>query len=880
MLFQQTAAQEPYVLLEETGGGYIAQPSGHEVFYDEAAGLLHIVEGRMVSAVALPGRSSAAENKNSTTAAATSLSSSSSLLLAPLSTTPESQQRHQEGEENKGLSTPSQTPISALHRRTVSDAVSIASTTTSTTPSRAFLVSSGPPITAVRASLDGNFTALQRSKLQIEFLDHSNGNMFVETPQQNKSASAVLHGFFWTDAPEAEFVLVTSMGLELYSPKIGSQSLKYTAFQRLSAVQWFIWSHSTRILVAGCGSSGAKLQAFQFSRHHSGGVARLSMLDLTPPWGSPTKIPSKSILNQGHNAAVHAAPWLLVSPTQIWVLLLYRRVFIAYHDLSSNTLKLYRIYRDSTALFAECPLKLTSTAGQSGGYHPGPGKIELSVVEDVLVVHFLQQHAEDSTNSGGSGSDRGRGGTAVLFDIAGEGVRGPTGVRIIDPIVSTPTQLGVILLDGGVKVQENEEIEEQQRDGEVEYEHGVQQQKLSLFHPALALDQASGRIFRLRIDLLALSEACFSSSAAAADRDGDILSILAFLHRRQERRYSGQRGYSIIRDHRRDPRHVILRVLRRIVNDRASPALLRSAFDAVLAPLRRQEQQKNNYKKRNSDNNEKQEEDDGDDDYRSVHAKEIALGILAPALQLTSPRPAAITPPPPPAISNTTQSTAAANYVLAALSELFTSCYATGNYPVNADVASLYLTAYSNAGREYLLPGLLTSHAQLLDSTELAERLASGDVLLARHDKGSSISNTSEHQLLTSLALDMYTRLGNHKQVCKLLLQQGNVLAAVKHAQLFLMVDPGVLEDPEHIFNAAYSALNNSTSMSRGGEEDNKVLKIALGRILEDKKTKFSCSSYHPSSSSAAAAVDALAATSSQFLDQQTASLVEALENF
>jgi hypothetical protein len=892
----QAAAQQPYVLLEETGAGYIAQPSGHDVFYDEAAGLLHIVEGRMISAVALP-RSSSAIESHSTASPARALSSTpSSLPLASLST-PRSQlqpneDEEEQEEENKRFSTPSPAPTPPLHRRTVSDAVSIASTT----PSRAFLVSSGPPITAVRASLDGNFTALQRSKLQIEFLDHSNGNMFIETPQYNtKNGGTVLHGFFWTDVPDAEFVVVTSMGLELYTPKVGSQGLKYTGFHRLSTVQWFIWSNSTRILIAGCGSSGAKLQAFQFSRNHpSGGVFRLSMLDLTPPWGSPMKSPTKSTLHHGHHA-VHAAPWLLVSPTQIWVLLLYRRVFIAYHDVSSNTLKLYRIYRDGTALFAECPL--TSIGGNGVRYHPGPEKIELSVVEDVIIVHFVQHHAENDLSSSSNGSNSGiigcgGGGLALLFDIAGGS--GPAGsLRIIDPLISTPTHVGVVLLDEGIET-ENDEIEDDQREVENAREHADQQHKLSLFHPDIALDQASGRIFRLKVDLLALSEACFPSFAAAAAGGAEIPSVLAFLHRCQERSHTMQRGYSIIRDHHRDPRHVILRVLRRMVNERAAPALLRSAFDAVLAPSsasvrRRREQQRDTSRKETGDDNNYNEEQlrkEEEDEYRSVDAKEIALGLLAPALQLTSPRlPTSISSSTATAISNSPQpATAAANYVLAALSELLSSCYATGNYPVNADVASFYLAAYSCAGREYLLPSLVQSHAQLLDSREMADRLASGEILLfACHTRDSSISITrSQQQLLTSLALDMYTRLKSHEQICTLLLQQGNVRAAVKHAQLFLGVDSGVLEDPENIFNAAYNSVSNDTTSMHSGDEENAttVYKIALERFLEDKKTKFSCSSHHPISSSFSSSVDAVAAPPSDFLDQQTASLVEALENF
>jgi hypothetical protein len=833
-----------YVLLAETGAGYIAQPhGGHDIFYDEAAGLLHIVEGRMVSAVTLPGRDDVFAATENTSAPLSPTPLLSSSLLASPSSTPGSQLRQEHASPALDHS--------LVKRRSTSDASSITSTTTAITAtlSRAFLVSAGPnPITAVRASLDGNFTALQRSKLQIEFLDHSTGNMFIETPQQSiRSAGATVVGFFWTDAPDAEFVMVTSMGLELYSP--GSQGLKYTAFQRLTAVQWFLYSYSTRILVLGCSTSGAKVQAFQFSRYN--GVMRLPMLDLTPPWGSPIK----SFSNQTSPAAASvsasssSSPWLLVSQKQIWVVSLYRRVFIAYHDLSSNTLKLYRVYRDGTALFAELPLSSTSTS--SGGYVPGPDLIELSVVEDLIVVHYVapppQQHYSNNGSSGGGGgssNNSNRGTVALLFDIAAAAVEmtgGSAEVRSINPIVSTPTHLGLILLP---------DQEQQEGDGGVEIEV---EEKLRFFYPDLAVDQSSGRIFRLQIDLLALSEACFSplSSYSSSAASAEIPSLLGFLRRRQQRSSRGSSEFSISRD----PRHVILHVLRRMMHDRAAPAALRSAFDAVL-----QQQQPQKYY--NTSN-------EARDDYE-LHVKEIALGILAPALQLTSPRTSGPTQLPP--------TNVAAHYVLAAVSELLSSCYATGKYPVHADVASVYLTAYSYAGREYLLPCILQGHSQLLDSEELAERLAAGEVLLLLLADGAS--NSTSSIFLKKLALDMWKRLGNHKKVCNLLLRQGDVLAAVKHARQFL---ESVDLNDDTIFQVAYTTLDTTTTTigENGTDEDNAALKAALERFLDDQKTKLSYSSHrhHPSISSSSS-VDALAASPTDFLDQQTVSLVEALEKF
>lgn len=163
---------------------YVAQ-SGHQAFYDEAAGLIHIVEGRMVTAVALP---TAAAAEGPTPAGAGSWAG----LDEGSGGTP---MLHTPRTDASGAATPAASPARAAspplplstpprgsHRRGVSDASSGASGA-SETPTRAFLAAEGGPIVAVRASLDGRYTALQRSSLQVEFVDHASGNMFIETPQ-------------------------------------------------------------------------------------------------------------------------------------------------------------------------------------------------------------------------------------------------------------------------------------------------------------------------------------------------------------------------------------------------------------------------------------------------------------------------------------------------------------------------------------------------------------------------------------------------------------------------------------------------------------------------------------------------------------------------
>ena len=114
-------------------------PAAPQVFYDEAAGLLHLVEGRMITAVALPGHASGGSG------------AAAALWASP-------------------------PPGGAAAASSGHDSDSSAASSTE----RAFLVSEGPPVRLIRSSLDGAFTALHRSARLVELHCHHTGCMFVE----------------------------------------------------------------------------------------------------------------------------------------------------------------------------------------------------------------------------------------------------------------------------------------------------------------------------------------------------------------------------------------------------------------------------------------------------------------------------------------------------------------------------------------------------------------------------------------------------------------------------------------------------------------------------------------------------------------------------
>lgn len=141
-----------HVTAEPTGAGFLPQ-GGQQVFYDEAAGCIHLVEGRMITAVALPG---------GPPGNAAGLAGGGGGGAQPWASPPRPSGGHP---DPSGYDSDS----------------SAASST-----ARAFLVSEGPPVRLIRSSLDGSLTALHRSARLVELHCHATGCMFVEAAGADK----------------------------------------------------------------------------------------------------------------------------------------------------------------------------------------------------------------------------------------------------------------------------------------------------------------------------------------------------------------------------------------------------------------------------------------------------------------------------------------------------------------------------------------------------------------------------------------------------------------------------------------------------------------------------------------------------------------------
>eukprot|EP00890_Picochlorum_soloecismus_P003136 jgi/Picsp_1/3823/NSC_01335-R1_colon cancer-associated protein mic1-like containing expressed len=224
-----------------------------------------------------------------------------------------------------------------------------------------FLAPEGPQIRRVCSSPDGvagmaSFTALQRGSSHVEVFQHATGQMFVLYPQTKE---AFVVGVFWMS--DRTVVVVSSHGVELYHVG-GEEVAEFCNGEawKISTVQWFQWSFPSKLLLLGCGSNGARVQGMQLL---ASGIVRLPDLDLSPPWGSPVKIKGRI-----------SAPWRLASHN-VFILLCYERIFIAYWDPIGNNVMLFRVYKDAMSLVARIDIPVCR------------GRVNITVMENLILLH-------------------------------------------------------------------------------------------------------------------------------------------------------------------------------------------------------------------------------------------------------------------------------------------------------------------------------------------------------------------------------------------------------------------------------------------------------------------------------------------------------------
>ncbi|KAL2923991.1 Regulator of MON1-CCZ1 complex [Bienertia sinuspersici] len=117
------------------------------------------------------------------------------------------------------------------------------------------------PVLSARFSLDSKILAIQRSIHDIQFWNKEKGTSFFH---RCKPESGKILGFFWTDCPTCNFVLVKTSGLDLLSYDFESQSIQVIESKRTN-VSWYVYTHESRLVLLASGMQCKSFTGFQGS---------------------------------------------------------------------------------------------------------------------------------------------------------------------------------------------------------------------------------------------------------------------------------------------------------------------------------------------------------------------------------------------------------------------------------------------------------------------------------------------------------------------------------------------------------------------------------------------------------------------------------------
>ncbi|KAJ6778628.1 COLON CANCER-ASSOCIATED PROTEIN MIC1 [Salix koriyanagi] len=203
------------------------------------------------------------------------------------------------------------------------------------------------PILSIRYSLDAKIIAIQRSSLEIQFFHRETGQNFCH---KCKPESDSILGFFWTDCPQCDFVLVKTSGLDLLAYDADSKSIHVVETKKLN-VSWYVYTHESRLVLLASGMQCKTFNGFQLS---SAGIVRLPKFEMVM---AKSEANSKPVL----------------ADEDVFIATIYGRIYCLQIDRVAMLLHSYRFYRDAVV--------------QQGSLPIYSNKVAVSVVDNVLLIH-------------------------------------------------------------------------------------------------------------------------------------------------------------------------------------------------------------------------------------------------------------------------------------------------------------------------------------------------------------------------------------------------------------------------------------------------------------------------------------------------------------
>uniref|UniRef100_A0A0D3HDE0 Uncharacterized protein n=1 Tax=Oryza barthii TaxID=65489 RepID=A0A0D3HDE0_9ORYZ len=194
------------------------------------------------------------------------------------------------------------------------------------------------PVLSVRYSLDLKAIGIQRSNHEVEFINRETGQT---CNKKCRADSETILGFFWTDCPTCDVIIIKTSGLDLFAYEPQSNALHLVDSKKIN-VSWYFYTHESRLILLASGMQCTLFTGYQFS---AGGIVKLPKFEMTM-----TK-------SEANNKPVLAAD-------DVHTL-----------DRVSMTLNLYRFYRDAVV--------------QQGTLPTYSSRIAVSAVDNIIMVHQI-----------------------------------------------------------------------------------------------------------------------------------------------------------------------------------------------------------------------------------------------------------------------------------------------------------------------------------------------------------------------------------------------------------------------------------------------------------------------------------------------------------
>ncbi|CAL9148508.1 unnamed protein product [Musa hybrid cultivar] len=203
------------------------------------------------------------------------------------------------------------------------------------------------PVLSIRYSLDGKLIGIQRSNQEIQFINRESRETFS---RRCRPDSESILGFFWTDCPSCDVLLIKTSGIDLLSYEPDLNTLRLVEAKRFS-VSWYVYTHESRMVLLASGMQCTIFSGYQFS---SGGIIRLPKFEMAMAKAEANHKP-------------------VLAAEDIHIVIIYGRVYCLQFDRVSMQLNLYRFYRDAVV--------------QQGALPIYSSRIAVSVIDNVLLVH-------------------------------------------------------------------------------------------------------------------------------------------------------------------------------------------------------------------------------------------------------------------------------------------------------------------------------------------------------------------------------------------------------------------------------------------------------------------------------------------------------------